>query len=131
MTLSSFALVLGVFCYLFGFPQVFCDHKKLAWRTKMLKDDSTIRLFGMGSVMIAVLVLRQQWQISSGIEGVIVIVVWLLLMAGLLCAWWPIGVSKFMLSTGKNFSDSGSRIFVGCMMLLFGALFTYFGILLP
>lgn len=132
MALSSFALILGVFCYVFGFPLVFCDDEHLAWREKMLKDENMLRLVGLAFTTIAAVTLKRQWQISSDGEGIIVTIVWLTLFKSLFIAWWPGRYTVFRQRAEAAFFDTPAmRMFVGFIMVLLGALFTYIGILLP
>ena len=132
MALSSFALILGVFCYVFGFPLVFSDDEHLAWRQRMMKDENVTRLIGMTFAVIAAVTLKRQWQISSDGEGIIVTIVWLTLGKSLLMAWWPAQFIVYRQRAEAAFFDTPAmRMFVGFIMVLLGALFTYIGILLP
>ncbi len=132
MSLSSFSLILGVFFYVFGFPLVFLSEKYLSWQRKILKDENAMRLVGTGFVMVAALTLRRQWHVSADAEGGVVLVAWCVLLKSIFIAWWP---SQFK-NIRNLFEDllvdiPALQIFVGCLMVLLGALFTYLGLLLP
>lgn len=132
IALSSFSLILGVFCYVFGFPLVFSDDEHLAWRQRMMKDENVTRLVGMAFVVIAAVTLKRQWQISSDGEGIIVTIVWLTLFKSLFMAWWPAPFIVYRERAEAAFFDTPAmRMFVGFILVLLGALFTYIGILLP
>ncbi len=132
MSLSGFSLVVGVFCYVFGFPLVFCDEKHLTWRKKFMKDENMMRIIGMAFTMLAAITLRRQWVISGDGEGLIVAVAWFVLAKSLFMAWWPAKYSKMRERYEEYFFDTPAiQMFVGFLMVLGGALFTYLGILMP
>ncbi len=132
MSLSSFSLVVGVFCYVFGFPLVFCDEKHLAWRKKFLRDENMMRMIGMAFTMVAAITLRRQWVISGDGEGLVVAVAWFVFAKSLFMAWWPAKYSKMRKRYEEYFFDTPAiQMFVGFLMVLTGALFTYLGILMP
>lgn len=131
MALSSFALILGVFFYVFGFPLVFSDSAHLEWREKVLKDENALRIVGTILVALAVTTLRYHFRVTPDGEGVIIVVAWMALAKGLFIAWWP---KHFMQITmrfeGFLFDSSTMQIFTGCIMVLLGALFTFLGLVL-
>lgn len=132
MSLSSFSLVLGVFFYVFGFPLVFCNLEYAEWRKKIMNDTNTVRIIGMAFAMIAVTTLRGQWRISGDGEGLIVAFAWIVLAKSLAMAWWPGHYEKFHQMIEGRFMDIPAvSVFLGAVMVLLGAFFTYFGILLP
>lgn len=131
MALSSFALILGVFFYVFGFPLVFSDSAHLEWREKILKDENALRIIGTILIALAVTTLRYHFRISPDGEGVVITIAWISLAKGLLMAWWP---RHFMRMTarveGFLFDSSTMQIFTGCVTVLLGALFTFLGLVL-
>ena len=131
MSLSSFALILGVFCYVFGFPLVFSDEKHMAWRRKFLKDENMLRLLAVAVISIAVTTLRRQHEISPDGEGAIVLIAWIVLLKGLFMAWWPVQFSKVREMLEDSLLDNDAmQVFTGFVMVLLGALFTYLGLVL-
>ncbi len=132
MSLSSFSLIIGVYCYVFGFPFVFSDKHYTEWCKKVLKDPNTLRVVGMVGVMIAALTLKRQWHIRYDAEGFIVLVAWLTFVKCLFAAWWPVTFSRAQEWKRKTmYATPASQAFMGFVMVLLGALFTYIGILLP
>lgn len=132
MSLSSFSLILGVFFYVFGFPLVFCDLEYAEWRKKVMKDGNLVRIIGMAFAMIAVTTLRQQWSISGDGEGFVVAFAWIVFLKSLAMAWWPGHYERFHQALEERYMDIPAvSVFLGFLMVLLGALFTYFGILLP
>lgn len=131
MSLSSFSLIIGVLLYVFGFPLVFSDGSFLEWRKRVLRDENILRLVGAAFTAIAVTTLRYQWRITQDGEGIIVLVAWGVLLKGLFIAWWP---RKFVALRERwmRFGEDGGAMmnFFGFVMVLAGALFTYFGLLL-
>jgi hypothetical protein len=132
MSLSSFALVIGVFFYVFGFPLVFSDDKHLQWRKKLLKDENMLRLLGTALLMISVTTLRYHWRITADGEGAVIVIAWLTFAKSLFMAWWP---AKFSAIASKMDAmlltdESGMQMFTGFVMVLLGAMFTYLGLLL-
>ena len=132
MSLSSFSLVLGVFFYVFGFPLVFLSEKYLRWQRKILKDENAMRLIGTGLAMISSVTLRRQWRIGLDGEGFVIFVAWIVLLKSLFLAWWPSRFATLRERLEDRLTDIPAlQVFVGCMMVLLGALFTYFGVVLP
>lgn len=131
MALSSFALILGVMCYVFGFPLVFSDEKHLAWRRKFLKDENMLRLVAVVVISVAVTTLKRQWQYTPDAEGAIVIVAWIVLLKGLFMAWWPATFAQYREKMEDYLLDTQAmQMFVGFVMVLLGAFFTYLGLIL-
>ncbi len=132
MSLSSFALILGVFFYVFGFPMVFCDEHHLTWRKKILQDSNLMRIAGMAFAMIAAVTLKRQWVISQDGEGFVVAFAWIVLLKSLFIAWWPGTYARFRDHWEQFLFDTPAmQVFLGFVMVLVAALFTYLGILLP
>jgi hypothetical protein len=132
MSLSSFSLVIGVLLYVFGFPLVFSDESFMEWKKKVLKDENMLRIAGAAITAMAVTTLRYQWRITQDGEGVIIAVAWMVLAKGLFVAWWP---RKYAALRERWFQklDGGEGAFIafwGFLMVLLGAVFTYFGLLL-
>ena len=131
MSLSSFALILGVVFYVFGFPLVFSDDKHIAWRRKFLKDENILRLFAVVVISVAVTTLRRQHQISADGEGAVVFIAWIALIKGLFMAWWPATFGTYREMVEDSLLDSQAmQMFTGFIMVLLGALFTYLGLVL-
>ncbi len=131
MSLVSFSLILGVFYYVFGFPLVFSDQKHLAWRRECLKDENMIRLMAVALISIAVTTLRYQHKISWDGEGIIVFFAWAMLLKGFFMAWWPARFGEVREQVEGYFLGSqGMQMFTGFVMVLLGALFTYFGLVI-
>lgn len=131
MSLSSFALILGVVCYVFGFPLVFSDEKHLAWRRKFLKDENILRLVAVGVISVAVTTLKRQYQVSPDGEGAVVLIAWIVLIKGLVMAWWPATFAKYREMIEDSLLDSQAmQMFTGFVMVLLGAFFTYLGLIL-
>lgn len=131
MSLSSFSLVIGVFFYVFGFPLVFSDEKHLAWRRKFLKDENMLRLIAVAIISVAVTTLRRQYAVSADGEGAIVLIAWIVLLKGLFMAWWPARFGAYREKIEDSLLDSAAmQMFVGFLMVILGALFTYMGFIL-
>jgi hypothetical protein len=131
MSLSSFSLILGVYFYVFGFPLVFSDEKHLSWVKKFLKDENMLRLAAIAVISVAVTTLRRQWVISPDGEGVIIAIAWIVLLKGLVMAWWPATIIRVKGRMIESLMDSqGLQSFAGFVMVLLGALFTYLGLIL-
>lgn len=131
MSLSSFTLIVGAFCYVFGFPLVFSDSKFVAWIKKLIKDETSLRIMALPIVAIAVTTLRRQWEVTPDGEGAIVVLVWLTLLKGLAYAWFPAQIVKFRSGIDAFlFGDQSMQMFTGFVMVLLGALFTYLGLIL-
>ncbi len=128
MSLSSFSLVIGVFFYVFGFPLVFSDESFAAWCKKLIKDLNVLRMCGAVLAVIAVTTLRYQWRVTPDGSGVIVLIAWVTLVKGILIAWWPKMFSRLRARVVAYFFGNQSvQAFVGFVMVLVGALFTYLG----
>lgn len=132
MSLASFALVIGVFFYVFGFPLVFSDGTHLQWRRRLLKDENMLRLLGTALLMISVTTLRYHWRITADGEGVVIVIAWITFIKALTMAWWPSKYSAYASKMDETFlaDSSGMQTFSGFVMVLLGALFTYLGLLL-
>lgn len=131
MSLSSFALILGVICYVFGFPMAFSDEKHMAWRRKFLKDENMLRLIAVAVISVAVTTLRRQYSISPDGEGAMVVIAWIVLFKGLFMAWSPAKFGAMREIIEKSLFDSDVlQAFTGFIMVLLGALFTYLGLVL-
>lgn len=131
MSLSSFSLVIGVYFYVFGFPLVFSDEKHLNWIKKFLKDENMLRLAAIAVISVAVTTLRRQWNISPDGEGLMIAIAWVVLVEGLVMAWWPATIMKIKSRMIDAMMGSpGMQSFVGFVMVLLGALFTYLGLIL-
>lgn len=132
MSLSSFSLILGACFYVFGFPMVFLDEKFLAWRKKIVRDENTLRLAALAVIAVAVTTLRRQWDVSADGEGLIVLLAWIVLIKGALMALFPAAVGRTKEKMEKMLlGTQAMQMFVGFVMVLLGALFTYMGLLLP
>ncbi len=132
MSLSSFSLILGVFFYVFGFPLVFSDIDYALWRKKIMNDGNLVRIIGMAFAMIAALTLRRQWQVTSDAEGLVVFFAWITFLKSLAMAWWPARYERFhQMLEDRYLEIPAVNVFLGFLMVLLGALFTYFGVLLP
>ena len=131
MSLSAFSLVIGVFCYVFGFPLVFSDASHLEWRRKLLKDENMLRIAGTAFIALSVTTLRWNWRLTPDAEGLIVFVAWLTFLKTIFMAWWPRTFSAFAWNLEeKIFSSTTLLAFVGFVTVLLGALFTYLGLIL-
>jgi hypothetical protein len=131
MALSSFALLLGVFFYVYGFPLVFADSRHLEWREKILKDENALRIVGTILIALAVTTLRYHYRITPDGEGIVIVVAWISLVKGLFMAWWPRHFMRVIARfEGFLFDSSTMQVFTGCVMVLLGALFTFLGLVL-
>lgn len=131
MSLASFSLILGVICYVFGFPLVFTDEKHLAWRRAFVKDENILRFIAVAVISVAVTTLRYQHTVSWDGEGILVLFVWLTLLKGLFMAWWPAVFGSVAAAMEERFlGNQVLQMFVGFIMVLLGALFTYFGFII-
>ena len=131
MSLSSFSLVLGVFFYVFGFPLVFSDQQHLDWRKRFLRDENMLRIFATALIMLAVATLRTQWRITADAGGIVIAIAWMVLLKGFFMAWWPRRYSLMSSRLEAAFQRTPQMTaFVGFLMVLIGALFTYFGFIL-
>ncbi len=132
MLLSSFSLILGVTCYVFGFPLVFMDQAYIAWQRRIVKDIHAMRIVGAVFAVLSALALRRQWQITADGEGFMVAVAWVVFLKSIFIAWWPSTFTVLRDRFEERLVDIPAlQMFVGFVVVLFGALFTYFGILLP
>lgn len=131
MSLSSFALIIGVYCYVFGFPLVFTDEKHLQWRKKVLRDENILRLLGTAFVMVSVTTLRYHWRLTSDGEGVVVFIAWAVFFKSMFMAWWPQYFS-FVATKIEEFlfESTQVQVFIGFVSVLLGALFTFLGLVL-
>ena len=131
MTLAAFSLIIGSICYVFGFPLVFSDASHLEWRKKMLKDENSLRVIGTLVIALAVTTLKYNYRITPDAEGIVIAVAWLALLKGLFIAWWPKTYSRIRMRLEDRFFGSPAmQAFMGFVMVLLGALFTYFGLIL-
>jgi hypothetical protein len=131
MSLASFSLLLGAFYYIFGFPLVFGNQKYLLWTKKVLKDENMLRIFGAVLVSIAVTTLRYHYELSWDGEGLIIILAWICFVKGLLLAWFPAFTIDLREKIMKMLGERQTlQPFLGFVMVLLGALFTYLGLLL-
>ncbi len=131
MPLSSFALIIGVVAYVFGFPLIFGDKDLVSWRKKLLKDETSMRFLGTTFAVLAVLALKRQWQVTWDADGLIVVLAWVTLAKGLLLAWWPDQITTMKGSFEERmFATQGMQTFSGLLMVAVGAIFTYLGLIL-
>ncbi len=131
MALSSFALILGVVAYIFGFPLIFGDKETISWRKKLLKDETSMRFLGTVFAVLCVLALKRQWHITWDAEGLLVVVAWVGLAKSLLLAWWPDQITTMKGSIEERMLATPTMQTVsGLAMVFFGALFTYLGLVL-
>lgn len=130
MTLSSFAMVIGIACYLIGFPLIFSEARTIAWKKKFFKDDVALRLSGAICTIIAGVLLRRQWAITGDAEGLVVFVAWLVLVKGVITTWWPETCMSVLSWEEKTMRAPVWKVVYGVVLVLIGGLFTYFGIVL-
>lgn len=131
MPLSSFALILGVVSYVLGFPLIFGDKDIVAWKKKLSKDETSLRFIGVTFAVLAVLVLKKQWQLTLDADGLIVAMAWVTLAKALLLAWWPDQMVAMKGSIeDRMLSTSTMQSLTGVLLVFFGALFTYLGLVL-
>lgn len=129
MSLSSFSLMLGVYGYLYGFPLVFSEEQHLIWRKKMLADENILRLLGTAFIMASVTTLRYNWRITVDGEGIVITIAWLTFLKSLFMVWWPRRFALLITKVEtKIFATKHMQMFVGYIVVLLGALFTYFGL---
>lgn len=126
MTLSTFAMLLGITCYLFGFPLVFSEKKAVAWMKKWMKNDDSLRVVGAIMVFVTVLLLMHTWRLTWDAEGLVVLLAWLTLVKGLFFVWAPEIPSKLSLS----FLTPATALLAGFALLVWGALLTFLGYIL-
>jgi hypothetical protein len=132
MPLSSFCLILGTVCYVFGFPIVFQDDEFIAWQRRALSDGHVLRVIGCIFAALSVMTLRRQWQITADGEGWMVVATWIVFVKSIVVSWWPMKYVAFHSPFQDRFVDVPAFQFaVGSVLVLLGAAFTYFGILLP
>ena len=131
MSLSSFSLVIGVFFYVYGFPLVFSDETYVVWWKKLTKDQNMLRILATAFIAISVTTLRYHWRITPDGEGIIVTVAWIVFLKSIFVAWWP---AMFVKLHGRSYdyllAVPSLQAFAGFLMVLLGALFTYFGLIL-
>lgn len=131
MAISSFSLILGVFCYVAGFPLIFCNEKHLRWRRKFLQDENMVRVAGAVLAALTVTVVRRQWLVTPDIEGAMVFVAWLLLLEGLFAAWCPDRFIRLRARWEDILLDyTGAQITLGFVLIFLAAGFTYLGLIL-
>jgi hypothetical protein len=131
MSLSSFSLVIGVLFYVFGFPFIFADDAYLNWCRKSAKDENVLRILGATFLALSVTTLKYQWRVTADGEGIIIVVAWVVLLKGIFMAWWPRRFMKVR-ARWENVINRNPQLqsFAGFVMVLLGALFTYFGLVL-
>ena len=131
MALSSFSLIIAVFCAVAGFPLIFCNDKHLQWRRKFFQDENMIRAGGAILTAVVVTVVRRQWLVTPDAEGAMVLLAWVLLLAGLFAAWWP---DRFIsLRTRWEallFDYRGVQVVVGFVLIILAAGFISLGLIL-
>lgn len=131
MALSSFSLILGVFCYVAGFPLIFCNEKHLQWRRKFFQDENMVRAAGAVLTALVVTVVRRQWQVTPDAEGIMILWAWILLFVGLFGAWWPHRFIKVRAHWEDILFDyRGVQVIVGFVLIILAAGFTSMGLLL-
>lgn len=131
MQLSTFALLIGVVWYVLGFPLVFSDKRMTAWRRKMQKDETFLRMTGTVFAVISVLVLKTQSTFTPDADGVLVVIAWIILVKALFMAWWPDQYSQMRIKFEESWMRTKqSHMMLGILMLLAGAFFTYLGLIL-
>lgn len=131
MSLASFSLILGIACYVFGFPMVLSDSKHLSFRKKFLRDENNLRLISIFSLSIAALTLRGQSIITPDGEGLVIFFAWLALIEGALMALVPGWYAHMKDRTGKALvKTEAGMTFWGFVFILCGAFFTYMGMVL-
>ncbi|MEQ1849312.1 MAG: hypothetical protein ABL890_01850 [Candidatus Peribacteraceae bacterium] len=132
MSLAVFSLTLGVFCYAAGFPMVMNDKKHIAWRKKLLADTNVIRSFSIIVAVIALATLKMQWEITPDGEGVMVVLAWLMLLESAFMLLFPARYSEVKLKVmNALMPNEAMQSFFGFVAILFGALLTYMGLMLP
>lgn len=130
MTLSSFALILGTACYVFGLPVIFADEAFLAWRRRIVADPQSLRLAGMILTAVAVTTLRYHWRVSWDGEGAMILLAWLTLGKGLFLAWWPARAVNAAAWVDQRITSAQALTFAGCIAVLLGAALTSLGFVL-
>lgn len=132
MSLGSFALILGIVCYLFGFPLVFDDRKHIAWRKTVMNDEQMIRVVGTVFACLSVITLREHAILSKDIAGFVVFSAWVALAKSLVAAFSPSSTVAFYALVLRRFgNDDGGVLLTGFLTVLLGALYTYIGLALP
>jgi hypothetical protein len=131
MSLSTFALVIGVTWYVMGFPLVFSEKRVTTWRKRMMKDETVLRYMGVLWAVLAVLALKHQSSLTPDADGLIVLIAWIILVKALFISWWPEQYSQLRMNfEQKWFRTHESHMTLGVVMLALGAFFTYLGLIL-
>ena len=131
MPISTFAIILGVMAYALGFPLVFGDKDVVAWRKKLIKDEYMLRFLGVIFAILAVLVLKKQWNITWDADGLVVLLAWLTLAKAFLMAWWPDQVAVMRGPwEDKMLSTQTMQMVSGLLMVLAGCFMTYLGLVM-
>ncbi len=90
-----------------------------------------LRLIAVTVISVAVTTLRREHSISPDGEGVVVLIAWIVLLKGLFMAWWPARFGAYREKIEGVLLDSAAmQMFVGFLMVILGALFTYMGFVL-
>ncbi len=132
MSLSIFALILGVHCYLWGFPLLVGDQAVIGWMKKLLKDAFHLRLFGGLFALVAAATLRVQWQVTWDGEGLVVLLAWITLLKCVFVAWWPEKYGKWKLSLWQGtFGGAAGEALAGLIVVAVGAFLTYLSFSIP
>ena len=89
MTLSTFALVLAVIEFLFGFPLLLFPKKTGRLLLDLTKADLLYRTIGALFLVLCVLVLAQGMSVGTDVPGLIRLVAWVGAIKCLIICWWP------------------------------------------
>lgn len=108
------------------------DAKHAAWRKKLVRDEYLLRLIGVVLAVVCIATLNRQWEISPDGEGLVVAIVWITLIKAAILAWFPSWETKLKTWAEDTFlSTEGMQVFVGLVVILIAAFFTYLGLVLP
>lgn len=131
MSLSAFALVLGVTLYLVSFPMIFLDKKAIAWRKRLSNSEDSLRVFGWVFGAVSVLVLKTQWNVTADADGILVVMAWLTLVKSVVLAWFPAWYIDSILPIKEQMTATAtSQMFFGFVGVILAAFFTYLGVVL-
>lgn len=125
MELNTFALIIGLTCYLVGLPLLLTEKQAVNFLKKVFKSDEPfISLIGVITFLICAATLRRQWDLTPDAEGLVVLMAWVGLFKGLFFAWQPKEASRIVLHV---LTKHANDLLYGFFSIVWGALFTYLG----
>ena len=122
MTLQTFANIVGILAILAYLPLLVNGPAAVKFYKVLVKNETFMRLVGALSVVLTVLVLKDGYIVGKDPAGLLTLVVWLGLVKGILCAWYPAVPTKHCTAM---LSNTGIRPLIAIAGLAVGVLILY------